>query len=186
MPFTIFKTQHFVPTEQRVVVTSADAEHRIVREIDGLPAAERYAQFVDARVEDLDPRRFAEQPMVVLIDGTNYVRSIQKVNQDGSLTLFCAIEEGLVLRGARGIDLLGNLRETFAGIRADLGTPRLVVAFDCILRKLEMLQSDLVDPVEATLLANNVTGFSGYGEQFGGVHVNQTFAGIAIGDLPDA
>jgi hypothetical protein len=28
---------------------------------------------------------------------------------------------------------------------------------------------------------NNVVGFSTYGEQFVGVHVNQTFTGVAIG-----
>jgi hypothetical protein len=28
---------------------------------------------------------------------------------------------------------------------------------------------------------NNVVGFSTYGEQFVGVHVNQTFTGVAVG-----
>jgi len=182
-PFRIFKTQHFVPTDERVVVTAADAEHRIVREIDGLPAAEAYAQFVGTSVPNLDPQRFAEQPMVVLIDGTNFVRSIQKVNPDGSLTLFCAIEEGLVLRGARGVDLVKNMAEAFAGIQAAIGKPQLVIGCDCILRKLEMTQRGLVDRVEEVFRDNNAIGFSSYGEQYLGVHVNQTLTGIAIGDL---
>jgi len=59
--------------------------------------------------------------MVVVIDGTNFVRSIQAANPDGSLTLFCAIEEGLVLRVARGANLVQNLTETFAGIRGGHG-----------------------------------------------------------------
>jgi len=185
MPFKIFKTQHFVPTDKRVVVTAADAEHRIVREIDGLPAAEGYARFVGTSVQDLDPLRFAEQPMVVLIDGTNYVRSIQKVNPDGSLTLFCAIEEGLVLRGALGVDLVGNMEEAFAEIQAAIGQPQLVIGCDCILRKLEMTQRGLVKRVEEVFRDNNVIGFSSYGEQYLGVHVNQTLTGIAIGDPAD-
>ena len=185
MPFKTFKTQHFVPTDKRVVVTAADAEHRIVREIDGLPAAEGYARFVGTSVQDLDPLRFAEQPMVVLIDGTNYVRSIQKVNPDGSLTLFCAIEEGLVLRGARGVDLVGNMEEAFAEIQAAIGQPQLVIGCDCILRKLEMTQRGLVKRVEEVFRDNNAIGFSSYGEQYLGVHVNQTLTGIAIGDPAD-
>jgi hypothetical protein len=32
---------------------------------------------------------------------------------------------------------------------------------------------------------NNTVGFSTYGEQYGGVHVNQTFTGIAIGTPPE-
>jgi hypothetical protein len=185
VPFRIFKTQHFVPTDKRVVVTAADSEHRIVSEIDGRPAAESYARFVGTDVQSLDPSRFAEQPIVVVIDGTNYVRSIQKVNPDGSLTFFCAIEEGLVLRGARGVDLVGNLEEAFADIHVAIGQPQLVVGCDCILRKLEMTQRGLVDRVEEVFRDNNVIGFSSYGEQHLGVHVNQTLTGIAIGDLAD-
>jgi hypothetical protein len=181
VPFTIFKTQHFEPTDQRIVVTAADAEHRVVMEIDGRPAAEGYARFVGTDVRSLDARHFAEQPMVVLIDGTNYVRSIQKANPDGSLTFYCAIEEGIVLRGARGVDLVGNLKEAFAGIQAAIGQPQLVLGCDCILRKLEMSQQGLVERVEEVFRDNNAIGFSSYGEQYLGVHVNQTLTGIAIG-----
>ena len=31
----------------------------------------------------------------------------------------------------------------------------------------------------------NAVGFSTYGEQYGGVHVNQTLTGIAFGCAPD-
>jgi hypothetical protein len=31
------------------------------------------------------------------------------------------------------------------------------------------------------LAENNVVGFSSYGEQFAGMHANQTFTGVAIG-----
>jgi hypothetical protein len=182
VPFRIFKTQHFVLTEQRVVVTAADAQRRIVSEIDGMPAAESYAQFIGADVQTLDPAQFATKPVLVLVDGTNYVRSIQKANPDGSLTFYCAIEEGIVLRGARGVDLVGNLEEAFAGIRAAIGSPQLVVGCDCILRKLEMTERGLVDRVEQVFRDNNTIGFSSYGEQYLGVHVNQTLTGIAIGE----
>ena len=182
VPFRIFKTQHFVLTERRVVVTAADAQRRIVYEIDGMPAAESYAQFIGTDVQTLDPARFATQPVLVLVDGTNYVRSIQKANPDGSLTFYCAIEEGIILRGARGVDLIGNLEEAFAGIRAAIGSPQLVVGCDCILRKLEMTERGLVDRVEQVFRDNNAIGFSSYGEQYLGVHVNQTLTGIAIGE----
>ena len=181
VPFRVFKTQHFVPTEQRVVVTAADAQHRRVMELDGYPAAEAYARLVGSQVQDLDPTSFAGSPVVVLIDGENYVRSIQKSDPDGSLTFFCAIEEGLVLRVARGLDLVKNLDHAFTEIRAAIGLPQLVIGCDCILRKLEIEQQGLGGDVAALFRDNNVTGFDTYGEQFGGVHVNQTFTGIAIG-----
>ncbi len=167
------------------MVTAADAGHRVVTEIDGWPAADGYARLVGANVESLDAMGFAAQPMVVLIDGTNYVRSIQKANPDGSLTFFCAIEEGLVLQAARGVDLVENLKSTFAELQAAIGQPQLIIGCDCILRKLEIVHGGLGDRVQAVFRANNVVGFNTYGEQYRGVHVNQTLTGIAFGELPD-
>ena len=181
LPFQIFKTQHFVSTGERMVVTEADAENRIVREINGLPAAAEYARLVGVDVNDLDTMRFAASPVVVLIDGVDYVRSIQKANLDGSLTFYCAIEEGLVLRVARGVDLVENLEQTFRRVEADIGKLQAVFGCDCILRNLEISQCGLKDRVAGVLRAYNTVGFNTYGEQFCGVHVNQTFTGIAIG-----
>jgi hypothetical protein len=185
LPFRIFKTQHFVPTDKRLVVTEADTAKRIVKEINGLPAAEEYARLVGIDVHELNPMRFAASPVVVVINGIDYVRSIQKANPDGSLTFFCAIEEGLVLRIAHGLDLVNNLGQTFDKIREEIGPPQLVFGCDCILRNLEIIQNGLKDRVEEILQRNNTIGFSSYGEQFHGVHINQTLTGIAIGTAPE-
>lgn len=180
-PFRIFKTQHFSATDQRMVVTAADASRRLVFEINGLPAAEEYARLVGTDVNDLNPMRFATSPVVVLIDGHEYVRSIQKVNPDGSLTFYCAIDEGIVLRVARGVDLIDNLTHSLGQIRDEIGPPQAVIACDCILRNLEITQDGLKQAVGDILRDNHTVGFSTYGEQYAGVHVNQTFTGLAIG-----
>lgn len=184
LPFKVFKTQHFVTTGQRLVVTAADTGKRVVTEINGLPAAQEYARLAGVDVLDLNPARFAASPVVVTINGTDYVRSIQKANPDGSLTFYCAIEEGLVLRVAHGVDLMQNLTQTFEKIRAEIGPPQVVIGFDCVLRGLEMEQDGLKPGVGQILQNNNMVGFSSYGEQFHGVHVNQTLTGIAIGGGP--
>lgn len=180
-PFRIFKTQHFSSLDERLVVTEADTEHRLVKEINGLPAAQEYARLVGVEVEALEPGNFAAAPVVVLIDGTDYVRSIQKALPDGSLSFYCAIDEGLVLRVARGVDLVANLDKALAGIREELGEPQMVLACDCVLRNLEVSRNGTKPAVEAILQRNKAVGFSTYGEQYGGVHVNQTLTGIAFG-----
>jgi hypothetical protein len=181
LPFRIFKTQHFVASDKRVVVTDADAEHRLVREINGRPAAEAYAELVGVDIHQLDSMGFAASPLVVVIDGTSYVRSLQKVNPDGSLTFFCAIDEGMVLRMARGVDLMENLEQAFAANHTAIGEPQLVIGCDCILRRLEIVKGRLVERATDLFLRNKVIGFSTYGEQYRGVHVNQTLTGIVIG-----
>jgi hypothetical protein len=181
LPFLIFKTQHFVATDERMVVTEADPAHRMVMEINGLPAAPEYARLLGIDASELNPTRFAACPVVVVIDGVNYVRSIQKVNPDGSLSFFCAIENGLVLRVAKGVDLLENLTQAFARVQEKIGPPQLVLGFDCILRKLEIAQTKQIDRLNQVLADNQVIGFNTYGEQFHGVHLTQTFVGIAFG-----
>ena len=181
LPFKTFKTQHFVATDERMVVTEADADNRVVYEINGLPATEEYARLVGVDTDDLDPMRFAASPVVVLIDGMEFVRSIQKANSDGSLTFYCAIEEGLVLRVARGVNLIENLEQAFARIRTEIGAPQAIFGCDCILRYLEIRQNGQMERVGELLRENRTIGFNTYGEQYEGVHVNQTFTGIAIG-----
>lgn len=186
LPFHIFKTQHFVASDVRLVVTSADASRRIVKEINGAPAAGEYARLVGVDTNDLNPRRFAASPVVVKIGGTDYVRSIQKANEDGSLTFYCAIEEGLVMRLAQGVDIVQNLEQAFDDIRDKVGAPQLVLGCDCILRNLELTQAGLKDHVGEIYKRNNTLGFNSYGEQYFGVHVNQTLTGVAIGRLEEA
>ncbi|MDR3412748.1 MAG: FIST N-terminal domain-containing protein [Formivibrio sp.] len=184
-PFKIFKTQHFKSEEERLVVTEADVATRTVKEINGLPAAQEYARLVGVDVANLTPADYATMPVVVVIDGTDYVRSIQSVNPDNSLTFYSAIDEGLVFRVASGGDLVGNLQESFDQLQAELGELQLTIACDCTHRNLEMSRRGLRAPIIDIFRANNTVGFSTYGEQYVGVHVNQTLTGVAIGTSKD-
>jgi hypothetical protein len=180
-PFCVFKTQHFVSSDEQMVVTCADPGNRIVTEINGEPAGREFARLVGLKVDELSPMIFASHPVVVRLGGLEYVRSIQKVNPDGSLTFFCAIDEGIVLTVAKGVDLVENLSRTFADVKLRVGAPDLVLGCDCILRHLEMKEKNLVGDVSRLLRDNCVVGFSTYGEQYNAMHVNQTFTAVSIG-----
>lgn len=180
-PFTTFKTQHFTPGGQKLVITAAVPEKRIVTEINGLPAAQEYARFVGLAVDKLEPMIFSKYPVMLKIGGEYYVRSIQKVNENESLTFYCAIDEGLVLTIANGVDIVSNLKETFAGIRRKIPEPALVLGFECILRRQEVAEKGVADEMASLMVDNNVIGFHTYGERFNAIHVNQTLTGVAIG-----
>lgn len=183
-PFCVFKTQHFVSSDEQMVVTCADPGNRIVTEINGEPAGREYARLVGLKVDELTPMIFASHPVVVRLGGLEYVRSIQKVNADGSLTFFCAIDEGIVLTVANGVDLVENLSRTLADVQLRVGAPDLVLGCDCILRHLEMKEKNLIGDVSRILRDYRVVGFSTYGEQYNAMHVNQTFTGVSIGAAP--
>lgn len=181
LPFEIFQTQHFEPTETRLVITESDCTTRTVREINGGPAAQEYAEAVGLEVKELTPQVFAAYPVMLKIGGEYYVRSIQKANPDGSLTFYCAIDNGLVLTVAKGKALLENLRQRLEKIHSDIPRVKLVLGCDCILRRLELQQKNLIAEAADILRGSEFIGFSTYGEQFNGIHVNQTLTGIALG-----
>ncbi|HBI15344.1 MAG TPA: hypothetical protein DDY20_07505 [Desulfobulbaceae bacterium] len=181
LPFKIFQFQHFTPTKTKLVITEADIAHRNVSEINGLPAAEEYARIVGVAVDELSPSVFAAHPVMLRIGGEYYVRSIQKANADGSLTFYCAIENGLVLTLATSEHLLEQLSSQLADLSRDLPDLQLILGCDCILRRLELEQCDYFARIADILAQYPFIGFSTYGEQYGGIHVNQTLTGLAIG-----
>jgi hypothetical protein len=91
------------------------------------------------------------------------------------------VENGIVLTAMRPGPLLANLEGVFDGLRQRLGPLLLTIGCDCFLRRLEIEAEDGVAPVAAFLRSQQVIGFNTYGEQFNGMHINQTFTGVAIG-----
>jgi hypothetical protein len=181
LPFYVFKTQHFKPTEKKLVITGADPFRRIVTEINAEPAAKEFARILGLPITELNPMVFSKYPLMLKLGDHWYVRSIQKVNEDESLSFFCAIDVGLVLTVAQGDDLVSDLKDELESICCRIPEPKLIIGFDCILRKLEILEKDLLKDVGNLLNKLNFVGFSTYGEQYDSVHVNQTLTGVAIG-----
>jgi len=181
LPFKTFRIQHFEPTDTRLVITGADGARRLVYEINGEPAAEEYARAVGLKVNELSPQVFAAYPVMLRINGEYFVRSIQKVNPDGSLTFYCAIDNGLVLTVARGTDLIEHLQRNLQALAREVPNLQLLLGCDCILRRLELSQKGLLEAATPALAGVNFVGFSTYGEQFNGIHVNQTLTGLALG-----
>lgn len=185
-PVRTFRNQHYVASERRVVVTGADPKRRLVAELDAEPAVECYARLVGLPVDELTPMIFAANPLVVRLGGAEYVRSIQKANADGSLSFYSAIDEGLVLTLAEGRDLLQRTEDLFAELHGTIGEPEVVIGFECVLNRLEAERNQIKHRLSRLYAANKVVGFASFGEQWGSMHVNQTFTGIAIGRRPPA
>ncbi|KAF0674701.1 FIST C domain containing protein [Profundibacterium mesophilum KAUST100406-0324] len=169
---------HFVSTEKRMVVTRAIPEERLVLELNGAPAAAEYARLVGCAPSDLSPQVFAENPVLVRSRTVWHVRAIQGVAADGGLAFLSAIDDGLILTLGRSTEILRRLDQGLGG--APGAQARFILGFDCYLRKLEIEQKDLREAVSERLRAHNVLGFNTYGEQHLGVHVNQTFVGVAF------
>ncbi len=180
-PFRIFKTQNFEPTQIKLVVTSADTTNRIVHELNAEPAAREYASAIGLLPDDLGPFSFASYPLVVKVGGDYYCRSIRNMNADGSLSFFCAIDEGLVFTVARPQDMLSSTASLFGELDRSLGGVDLVLGFDCILRRLDAETRQIRRQMDELYRKYKVVGFQTYGEQLNAMHLNQTLTGVAFG-----
>ena len=175
----VFSLDHLIPTTQRMVVTEADPARRLVRQINAEPAAREYARLLGKDPAQLTTFTFAAHPLVVRVGGRHHVRAIQRVDDNGDLVFFSAIDEGLVLTLAEPQDMVVHLDAALRAL-STTGEPMAILACDCILRRMEALEKQMYGAVSVVLRAHKVTGFSTYGEQWNSMHVNQTMTGVAI------
>lgn len=175
----VFSLNNLDPTEKRMIVTRADPARRIVKEINAEPAAREYARFVGKDPEQLDEFTFSAHPVVVRLGDSHHVRAIQRVNSEGELVFFAAIEEGMVLNVAEARDIAPHLDRELTKLKASREGAE-IFACDCVLRKIEAEQTQATRALSDVLKKHQVVGFSTYGEQIGPLHVNQTMTGVML------
>lgn len=182
MEYEMIGFDHFVPTDEKVIVTDANPNARIVHELNGAPAAQEYADVIGCALEDLSPAIFAQHPMLLRNANKYYVRSIQEVNPDGSLSFLCAIETGLILTIGEGKEIINTMDKELQKVSRENWNPEFIIGFDCFLRRLEIEDRAREEAASEIWRKHHVVGFNTYGEQHHGMHVNQTFVGIAFFD----
>lgn len=181
VPFEPLKIQHHLPSACRLVVTQATPAQRLVSEIDGRVAADVYAEALGVPRGALDEAVFAAHPLVLRVGDESFLRSVRHAEPDGSLRLYSGIEAGLVVHLGTSGDPLAAVDEGFRAVEARMGPLEVVIGCDCVLRRLELGAAGRLEAVGERLRRAGVVGFSTYGEQYGALHMNQTFTGVAIG-----
>ncbi len=174
---------HFSPTETRAVVTAAIPEKRRIVELNAEPAADEYARLTGIPRDRLTPTEFARYPLLLRTGRRHHVRAISAVAEDGGLSLMSAIDTGMVLTLGRAEDMTQGFLEALSALPQP---PLMVLGFDCILRRLALERAGLTHTMSDLFTRFRVAGFNTYGEQHAGMHVNQTFVGLAFMTPPEA
>jgi len=177
LPLEEFIFQHFTSTGQRGVVTAADPESHAVLELNAESAAGEYARLAGLDPATMGPVDFARNPLLLRAGSRHHVRAISRLRPDGGLQLLSSIDVGTVLTLGRAEDLTQGFAEALAALPR---RPALILGFDCILRRLALEQAGRQQDVAALHKAYNICGFNTYGELHDGMHVNQTFVGVAF------
>jgi hypothetical protein len=178
VPFTIGKTCSFEPTQHAFRVTRADVANRIVYELDGKPVLDAYAKALGLTPDKLTADVFMSHPVGLMIDNEPWIRSPQRALPDGGLKFYCNIAQGMKIRIMKSTDLVQDAHKAIARAQEALGKPVSGgLAFNCVLRKLEMDAKKLHEPFLESFDGMQVGGFHTYGETWLG-HINQTLTAL--------
>jgi hypothetical protein len=113
-----------------------------------------------------------------MIDGQPWIRSPQQVLPDGGIRLGCQVLDGAELHVMQSMDLVADTRREIARVAGVLGgTISGGLAFNCVLRRLELDAKNLHGPFLEAFSGMEMCGFHTYGESWLG-HINQTLTGL--------
>lgn len=182
VPFHPFRLQDFRPITDYMVITEADHEQRLVKEIDCESALDVYAEVLGMPPGEITFDQYASHSLMVTIGGQDYIRSVRCCEKDGTLRMHSAIDEGLVVRVCRSDDTLVSLNEMLHPGNQTAKNAEFIICFDCIHRKIELERQGTIDRASELLKQVPTIGFTTYGEICDSIHVNQTMTGVIVGD----
>jgi hypothetical protein len=182
VPFHPFRLQDFRPITDYMVITEADPEQRIVKEIDCEPAMDVYSEVLGMKVDEITLDQYASHSLMVTIGGQDYIRSVRCCEPNGTVRLHSAIDEGVVVRICRSDDTLVSLNEMLFPGNPTVKNSDFIICFDCIHRKIELERQGTIERAGDLVKQIPTIGFTTYGEICDSIHVNQTMTGVIVGD----
>jgi len=170
--YRIIKTQSFRSLGKVLTATEVDEAARTVRRFNGVPAVEAYAQALEIDRAGV-AAHFMSNPLGLMVGGEPFVRSPQRVLEDGSIVFYCRIREGTELELLESTDIVADTARALAG------SHRALIVFNCILRMLQLQEEGQSEAFGALFANTPSVGFSTYGEAYMG-HINQTATMLAF------
>lgn len=180
--FHLYKENIFKPSGKQMYVTRADYRNRLIYELDNQPAAVVYADKLGVHKKDLS-RYFTCHPLGRKIGDKIWIASAFSVNQDDSIQFYCQVITNSILEILEPVDPIQMAHKSVQDISSHMGSIKLLLAINCILRRLQFEQQNISKEVfrQFASLAP-VAGFSSYGEQLNNTHLNQTLLILALGE----
>lgn len=180
--FFIKKENIFRGTGKKMKITKANAEKRIVYEIDGKPAAKAYANLLGVSEQELE-KHWARYPLGRKFNDDFLIASPFQVNQ-GAVEFYCQVYEGAIVELLEPKNPVLEMQKTIKEFTNIFDELYGVLGCNCILRKLQFQQERVIEMLNNELKnLPNLCGFSSYGEQLNKSQLNQTMLLLGFGKL---
>lgn len=179
--FKILKENIFTGTGKTAKITKADTEKRTVYEIDGKRATTAYAQLLNVSESEL-PNYFMSNPIGRRFNDELLITSPFRVIENGAIEFYCQVFKDAVIEILEPKNPVDTLKDTLQHFTNDFNELEGVVACNCILRKLQFQNQNLIPTLNNQLKElPNLVGFTSYGEQLNKSLINQTLVLIGFG-----
>lgn len=188
-PFAAMRTHWYSPTGEMLTVTRVDEGCTRALEIDGRPAAARYAEILGVGIDELEfgqPKGFAVRPTAIKMGREYMLRAPWKPLPDGSIVFANLLEEGTEMEIMRLDDMVGTTRRFLAEeIPARVPNPKAALLFHCGARTAFAHALGKLDELGGAMAAGPTSaGFNVSFEVFNGLAVNTTLTALVFGERP--
>ncbi|HZI09361.1 MAG TPA: FIST N-terminal domain-containing protein [Myxococcus sp.] len=185
-PWAALRSHWYEPTGERLTITKVDESHTRALEIDGQPAARRYAEILGVEIKDLEfgtPHGFAVRPTALRVGREYFIRSAWKPLDDGSILFANLLEEGTELELMKLGDMAGLTRSFFTTeLPRRVQNPQAALLFHCGGRMWYASATNAVQQLAETLKdAPTAAGMNVHFEIYSGFHINTTLTTLVFG-----
>lgn len=185
-PWAALRSHWYAPTGQTMRITKIDNTAKRALEIDGKPAAQRYADLLGVGVGDLEfgtPNGFAVRPTALRVGREYFIRAPWKPLDDGSILFANMLEEGSELELVKITDIVDSTRRFFEQeLPARVQSPRAALLFHCSGRKWFAQSTGKYPALGDTFkAAPPCIGMNVHFEIYCGFHINTTLTSLVFG-----
>jgi hypothetical protein len=185
-PWAALRSHSYAPTGQTLRITKIDGTAKRALEIDGRPAAARYAELLGVGIDELEfgkPKGFALRPTALRVGREYFIRGPWKPLDDGSILFANMLEEGSELELVHDTGIVESTRRFLeTELPARVPSPRAALFFHCGGRVWYAAATGRLEELgRAFQVAPPCIGFNVFFEIYCGFHINTTLTALAFG-----
>jgi hypothetical protein len=185
-PWGALRSHWYEPTGSSLRITKIDPSQKVAIEIDGKPAAARYADLLGVTIDDLEfgkPNGFSKAPTALRVGREYFLRAPWKPLPDGSILFANLLEEDMELEIMRMGDPVGLTRKFFEEeVPKRVHDPQAALFFHCSGRMWTAYGGGFAQELSGTFAsAPPCVGFNVYFEIYCGFHINTTLTSLIFG-----